>query len=138
MILKSQQGFSLIELIVVMIMIAGLVSIVAPNTMKSLKSSQRFIEEKKLNSLIKQVSKLAFYSSSPAKVEFDNGLVNIKLNNELYKSESFSALIFEKSELYFSATGFLNANSIAYKIKDSDKSGQLLIDCEASFVICKS
>jgi len=137
MIIK-QQGFSLIELIVVMIMIAGLVAIVAPSTTKSLHSSKRFIEEKKLNSLIKQVSTLTFFTEKTATLSFQKNSVEIWLDEELHKKEIFEALFFDSAQLHFSSTGFVTSNPVMFSIKNTSKKQQLLIDCEESYVICKA
>jgi len=136
--IHKQQGFSLIELVVVMIMIAGLVAIVAPSATKSLQSSTKFIEEKKIHSIVKQVSKLAFYSGQSVVLSFENNDVNIWLGEELYKKEVFEELTFNSAKLHFSATGFLTPSSVNFKIKNTLKMNQLLIDCEESYVLCKT
>ncbi|OUR60965.1 hypothetical protein A9Q74_10515 [Colwellia sp. 39_35_sub15_T18] len=135
--IHKQQGFSLIELVVVMIMIAGLVAIVAPGATKSLQSSKKFIEEKKIHSIVKQVSKLAFYSGQPVVLSFENNDVNIWLGEELYKKEVFEELNFNSAKLHFSATGFLTPSPVKFKIENTLKVNQLLIDCEENYVICK-
>ncbi len=134
----KQQGFSLIELIVVMIMIAGLVAIVAPGATKSLQSSKRFIEERKLQSLVKQVSKLTFFSGKSATLAFAANEVDILLEDQLYKTEVFDELIFTSAQLHFSSTGFVIPSPVYFKVKNTSKTSQLLIDCEESYVLCKT
>lgn len=50
-LIKSQGGFTLIEIVVVLIIIAGLVSVVAPNIMKRLSDSNEKITRAKISNL---------------------------------------------------------------------------------------
>ena len=66
-----RNGFSLIELLVVMSIISIIVSLIGPDSLKVASKAKQYTELQSVHSLIRSSSKYALYSSQPVVLEFN-------------------------------------------------------------------
>lgn len=137
MSIRKYRGFSLIELLVVMLIISGIVSIVIPIATTTVQSHKTFIEEKKVNLLLKESREFAFYTGRVSEVVFSESSVDLYINGQLNQSIKLENIVFEPEAVRLTASGFLQANKISYRKTGSEQFYQLVLDCEDSFVICQ-
>ncbi len=90
---KRVQGFSLIELMVVMAIMAVLMGLTGGLVTRTVAQQERQVELEKVKHLFKQLSYQAFYQGSDVELTFQGNQIQITQNNE-QKVLSFKQLVF--------------------------------------------
>lgn len=91
--IKRAQGFSLIELMVVMAIMAILMGLTGGLVTKTVDQQERQVELEKVKHLFKQLSYQAFYQGSDVELIFQGNQIQVTQNNE-QKVLSFKQLVF--------------------------------------------
>ena len=119
--LNKFRGFTLIELIIVMSIVALLVAIVGPMTMNSLEKAQAKSELLVLKSWIKKVSYRAYISGQQLDLIFKDNKVVLKLKatEQVIKNHDFEYIHFQPQTLRFNNKGFVSPALIAGLYRDT-------------------
>jgi prepilin-type N-terminal cleavage/methylation domain-containing protein len=112
---SEDSGFTLIELMVVMVIISVLVSMVGPAMFKRIDKIRVSAEEKKLESILESAKTISFCRRSHVLIEFENNVLTIKNSaKETISSTEFEFLSFKKSLVRFNGNGFSDKKEIEY------------------------
>lgn len=115
---SSAAGFTLIEVLVVMIIAAAGISLVGPrlfNTYEKIKASS---EEQKLFDIIEAVKMRAFCRQVSYTILFEEKNISWKNRDVFVK---FNYLIFPESSITFNGNGFPDTNAIKYIMRGREK-----------------
>jgi len=96
---NKQAGFSLIELMVVMAIVAILMGLTGALLNKNVGQQQRLVELEKTQHLFKILSYKAYYQGFPIKVNTDKGVLTVEIDGE--------QKVINFKELHFQGTDFL-------------------------------
>lgn len=113
--LSGQKGFSLLELLTVMIIVGISSSLVAPNMFASYEKIKSYAEEKKLAALITSVRYRAFFRQVPQVVHCAENVLS--LNENEFRFE-FNYLNFPETSITFNGHGFADQSVLVYQIRD--------------------
>ncbi|WP_024611188.1 prepilin-type N-terminal cleavage/methylation domain-containing protein [Pseudoalteromonas sp. TB64] len=119
---KFKGGFTLIELMVVMAIVALLIGLVGPMTIQQLDKAQAKAELLNLKRELVAVSQRAFFSGQQLTVklsgkEFKVYKATLETPLVLY-SKTFKYVFFQPQEMKFQKTGFVDTSSIKVKYRD--------------------
>lgn len=110
--LSGQKGFSLLELLTVMVIVGLSATVVGPGMFASYEKIKSFSEEKKLAALINSVSYRAFFRQVPQVVHCTDNILT--LNDNEFRFE-FNYLIFPETVITFNGHGFADQAVLAYQ-----------------------
>jgi len=123
----AQSGFTLIELMVVLVIVGALVSLVGPSIFKRLDKTKTMAEEKKLRSILEAAKITAFSRKTPILIGFENNTLTIMDKADTpVDSTRFDHLVFEENRIRFNANGFPDKKQIRYITGNGEK--QLLLE----------
>jgi len=121
---NKQRGFSLIELMVVMAIVATLMGLTGALLNKNVNQQQRLVEIEKTQHTFKMLAYKAYYQGYPIKVNASNDVLTIEINDEV-KAIEFKELSFKNTQFLVSTrstifpesfTIIVNGNEREYKI----------------------
>lgn len=115
----SNSGFTLIELIVVMSIVAISYSLVGPNLFKSLDKTNFYAEKKGTQELFKTLGNRAFINSQPVEVVLSGKTITYGYQHkEERKKLQYSYIEFPRQKVVFSASGFPDSKYITVNYQD--------------------
>lgn len=107
---KKTSGFSLIELMVVMAIMAILMGLTGGVIVKNLAQQQRLVELEKTQHFFKLLSYKAYYSGHSIKVDVDDSTLKININNEITTVE-YKELKFVKTNFVVKTSSIVSPNT---------------------------
>jgi len=110
---RFAKGFTLIEILVVMLIVSLGVSLVGPRLFGVYEKVQASVEEQKLIDLLAMIRMKAFLRQTPYSIETDHNTLKIKDEGERVV---FSWISFPNAGVTFNGNGFPDVNSITYFI----------------------
>ncbi|REL32623.1 type II secretion system protein [Thalassotalea euphylliae] len=111
--LKKNRGFTLIELMVVMSIVAITYSLVGPNLFKSFDRTNFYADKKDTMELLKAISYKAFINSQPIEVTFSDRKISYGYKNQGERLEViYEHIRFPRQQLVFSSAGFPDINDL--------------------------
>lgn len=123
----SNSGFTLIELIVVISIVAISYSLVGPNLFKNLDKTNFYAEKKDIQELFKTLGNRAFINSQPVEVVLSGKTITYGYQHkEERKKLHYSYLEFPRQKIVFSASGFPDSNH--FTISYQDKFTKVVLD----------
>ncbi len=99
-------GFTLIELITVIAIMAIVLSLVGPLTLKFIDKAQAQAEYITLKNNLKKISYLSFASATPHTLKFVDNKITVSKGSRPDKVLSFNYLSFTTQQLYFNSRGY--------------------------------
>lgn len=119
---KTQSGFTLIELMVVLAILAAMVSLVGPPLFKRVDKTKSSAEEKKLEYIFEAAKMTAFSRKKPMVIKLeDNELVILDIEGNPSDRAQFDYLVFETIRIQFNANGFSDKKEIRYISENGEK-----------------
>ena len=115
---RLQAGFTLIEVLVVLIIVALTVSLVSPEFYKISQQIKVSVEEQTVYDVFEQLRVKAFVRQTPYLVYFDGPTMGMAAENF---AVSFEFLHFEKNIIQINANGFPDKTLIRYVVNDAEK-----------------
>ena len=122
---KKASGFSLIELIVVMAIMAVLISLSGGLFQKSISQQERHVELEQVSQLFHRLSYQAYYGGKRLNVRFEKNVISYKTasqHNSVVKELLFKQLTFVAQDYQISTKGVITPNSFAIFWKNDIKS----------------
>ena len=114
----NNPGFTLVELMVVMMIAGAAIGLVAPKLIGAYDKIRAAAEEQKLIDIIETVKMRSFIRQIPYTIEFaDNGLKVGDENNEI----SFAFIRFQPAAITFNGNGFPDADGLKYSVRGVEK-----------------
>lgn len=111
-------GFTLVEILVVMVIAAAGISLVAPRLIGTYEKIRVYSEEQKLLDIIEAVSIRSFLRQVPQTITFkDKGL---GLKNKDVKVE-FEYIGFPEASITFNGNGFPDTHALRYLVQGREK-----------------
>lgn len=112
---RTNKGFSLIELMVVMTIMVGLLSLVGPLAVRNVESTQYKAEEKQFKNWLLKLSHIAFYSGQPVSVSVTerSAVATIGPEQEVLAIEY---LDFPAQQIRFTKNGYPTPTTISYRL----------------------
>lgn len=112
--MKSSNGFTLIELMIVMAIVALLMSFVGPMAMNSLERAEAKSELLELKQVLLKSSQKAFSSGKRLTVKLNGKLLEIVNSDspKVLKSSSFDYLFFQPTEVTFNNRGLTESKLV--------------------------
>ena len=107
-------GFTIIELLVVLIITGLLASLVAPKLFATYERIEATAEEKKLRELIEFAKSRSFLRQIPFIIRFDDHTLEITNQGALIR---FKYILFPRSALTFNANGFSGTQKLIYYVR---------------------
>ena len=114
---KKKQGFSLIELMVVMAIMALLLALTGGLVVKNVDQQKRLVERQKVHQLFKSLSYQAYYRGQPITVRAEGKTLYILQNNNQSTIE-FEQLLFKRESYRITTTAVVIPGDI---LLDSDR-----------------
>jgi len=112
---RGPAGFTLIELMVVLLIISVFAALTGPDIFRRIEQTRAFAEEKKLAYVMEYARNLAFCRQSPLLVRLeDEHLILESSDGGTIKHIGFEFLAFQKRVVRLNAHGFADAREIAY------------------------
>jgi prepilin-type N-terminal cleavage/methylation domain-containing protein len=108
----KRAGFTLIELITVISIMAIVLSLVGPLTIKFIDKAQAQTEFITLKNNLKRISFLSFASATPHTLKFINNNVIVSKKSMPDKVLSFNYLNFNEQQLYFNSRGYTEPETL--------------------------
>lgn len=104
--MKLLKGFTLIEMLIVMSIMAVVMSLVGPLTIEFINKSQAQSEFISLKNQLKKISFLAFSSANEQKVILRNSSLIVSSTTSSPKTIIFTHLRFPEQQVNFNASGY--------------------------------
>ncbi|MGJ8680091.1 prepilin-type N-terminal cleavage/methylation domain-containing protein [Paraglaciecola sp.] len=118
--IANLRGFTLIELMVVMAIIAILMSLVGPLVVNSLQKSQAKVEVMTIKRWSKNISIRAFMTQQVLLLELNGKSAKlINEQNVVIKSVDFEYLYFQPQSIEFNSNGYALQGSLQYQLKEN-------------------
>lgn len=114
---KKAAGFSLIELMVVMAIMAIVMGLTGGLVTKAVEQQTRQVELQKVRQLFKRLSYQAYYSGFPINVRMQGSEITITVNQQV-SSMQFEQLVFSPNDYLVATNSLVTPNS--YKILRAD------------------
>lgn len=136
-VLRHQYGLSLIELLIVITIMMGMMSLTAPFAMNVIDKAKAQTELIALENILKKSSTKAFTSGKGLIVRLKGNRLEVIVqpSKRLFQiieqeaspilTKEFEFLSFTNQELVFNSNGFSNANSITFLSRGLNKSIEL-------------
>ena len=115
---QSAQGFTLVEVLVVLIIVALSVSLVAPSLINAYEGMKGAAEEQRLVSILDAVKMKSFLRQTAYSLHFEENRLTIKENDIITE---FDYIIFPVTTIRFNANGFADVKILKYVIRDKEK-----------------
>tara|TARA_B100001059_G_scaffold21424_1_gene17253 strand:- start:3005 stop:3415 length:411 start_codon:yes stop_codon:yes gene_type:complete len=111
---KFNNGFTLIELIIVLSIVSLLLSVVAPISIKAVDKTEAKTELLNTTKWIKNIGFQAFIAQQSYTLELTGNTLNLYKNpsNELIKTKTLKSLKFNQQWVNFNANGFVSPQVI--------------------------
>jgi len=118
----KSSGFTLIELMVVLIIVSLLASLVGPVIFKRIEKVKISAEEKKLESIFESAKIISFTRKAPLFIKLENNVL-IVMNDVMKEMDAteFKFIAFENSLVHFNANGFSETKKIKYMCDHGEK-----------------
>lgn len=112
--LLNDKGFTLIELMIVMAIVALLMGMVGPLAINSLEKAEAKQEMLSLKNWLKKISARAFYTGKIHRVELKGKQVTLFISNEEepLTVNKFESLSFQPQNIMYNRKGFVNTNKV--------------------------
>lgn len=110
----NKNGFTLIELMIVMSIVALLMGLVGPLAINSVEKAQAKQEMLTLKNWLRKVSHKAFYTGKSHLIQLKGKQVLLFIKGEVDPIEqaSFDSLFFQPQEINYNANGFVDLHTI--------------------------
>jgi len=110
----KKNGFTLIEIMIVMSIVALLMGLVGPLAIQNLEKAEAKSELMSVNNWLKQVSYRAYIGGQELTLKLNGKEVQLftTKNSKLIKQESFEYLFFQPQQLVFNNKGFVSPTKI--------------------------
>ncbi|WP_108947131.1 pilus assembly FimT family protein [Shewanella halifaxensis] len=119
---RSNKGFTLIELMVILLIMGVLLSLVGPLAVKNVDKTNSRTEELQLKNWFDKVSQSAFYRSQIVTISLQgravNATVDVAASKVKIDSIMFDSLFFPPQELELNKNGFFKQESVNYQSAD--------------------
>jgi len=115
--MKMNTGFTLIELIVVIVIFMTLVSFVSPLGIKQVEKAQAQHDLLKVIQIIREASTFAYASGDSVELKLQGNQVRITTNNGT-ELVTFTKIHFPNQNFKFNRSGLLSNSQLAYQIGD--------------------
>jgi len=119
---SSQLGFTMIELLVVLIIVSLTASLVGPSMFHRYEKIKARDEEQRLFLLLDAVGMQAFLSQTARTIDCRENQISLVEQKE---TVDFTYLTFPATSVYFNANGFAESPALAYRIGEEEKSVSL-------------
>lgn len=120
--LDKNNGFSLIELIIVLVIISIFVSLIGPEVIFMVDRSKLNSEIVKVQSIIKTIKVKSFCQKKTFNIEVENQFLIIKdQKNKKINELMFKKLFFKKNSLVINPNGWVNADFLEYGFNGEKK-----------------
>lgn len=103
--IRTQLGFSLTEILIVLLILSFSFSLVAPLTVERIDKYQQNFENKKLLKKVLFLSEYAKWSNKIVELQFQEKTLQVVVEGKPYLVESFTKLNFRKQKLTINRTG---------------------------------
>ncbi len=123
---KRLLGFSLIELLVVISILAGLLVLVGGLTVNSVEKAQAQTELVGFSNMIKKISFRAFASGNSIALSLDENRAKVSRNRKIMAEEFFDHINFSEQEIIFNRNGYPDVPSVSLGIRDKIREIALL------------
>ncbi len=123
---KRLLGFSLIELLVVISILAGLLVLVGGLTVNSVEKAQAQTELVGFSNMIKKISFRAFASGNSIALSLDEHRAQVSRNDEIMAEKIFDHIIFSAQEIIFNRNGYPDVSSVSLGVRDKTREIALL------------
>jgi prepilin-type N-terminal cleavage/methylation domain-containing protein len=110
-------GFTLIELMVVMLIMGAMLSLVGPLAVRNVESAKYKTEEMQFKNWLVKMSHTAFYSGQRVTIDLEGKLASATLG-ERKDSLEFESLFFQPQQFTLSKNGFPSVGSVLYQERD--------------------
>lgn len=115
----NTRGFTLIELMVVMVILSILGSLVGPNLLKAFDRQKINTERELFKKQVEQASVIAFSQVSPISVTLQGKSYKIKKAEQVVLAVDTEYLFFPEQRLEISKTGVLNLSEVKFITADT-------------------
>ena len=121
--LQNQIGFTLVELIIVMLLISFTLGLVGPLTIRSIDRAAAKTELLTLKKRVKHAGNMAFWLGRPVTLKFIGHQVSYYglENSSTEHSYNFDYLFFQPQEVIFSAKGISDSAQLKVQFKGEDQ-----------------
>ena len=134
---QASNGFTLLELLVILAIIGLLASLVAPDSLATLTRSQRYVELRKLETLLGYAAERAFIQAKPTFFALEGQQVTVFTQDETGYTAEFELLHFPPQQIAFTATGYVNKPTLSYSISNNTAQLEhLSLGCDTPYVLC--
>ncbi len=113
-----QKGFTLIEILIVLVILGLGVSLVGPRMFATYEKVQSSVEEQKLTLILESVSMKAFLRRTPFTIEFHDNILQIKGQHARI---NFKLICFPRESITYNRNGFSNTEKITYVVRGINK-----------------
>lgn len=113
---KNKNGFTLVELLIVLAIASLLVGLVGPLTIRSLAVAEARTEVLSLKNWLRFTSHKSYLQSSPTTLVFKGKKVDVIAVNGTTDSKTFEHLFFDEQQLTFSAYGYVAQTALSYNL----------------------
>ena len=114
-------GFSLFELLVVISIIAGLVTLLGGLTNNFLQKAQAQTELVGFSNMIKKTSVRAFASGTSLALSLDKNRAQLYKNRKIMAEKFFDHISFSEQEIIFNRNGYPDVSSVSIGIRDKSR-----------------
>lgn len=110
----SMRGFTLIELIVVMLIMASLLSLVGPLAVKNVETTQYKTEEMQFKNWLVKMSHTAFYTGKPVTISLSGKVAEAQVGDKTDRL-ALNDIFFQPQTFHLSKNGFPSVDSVSYQ-----------------------
>ena len=118
---KRHTGFTLVELLVVMLIVSMGLSLVGGFSVSSYSKFQIIAESKQLETQIKSMSRRAWLTEQSYQLEFTKNKLNVSSKSGEKKTYVFSYITFPKQSLEVSRFGVTDKRYVNYMVNKKNK-----------------
>lgn len=115
-------GFTMIELMIVLIIMGMMMAIVAPVSMQAIERSEAKVELQELKNWIKQLANQAVLTSTPITLELDGGEAKLT-GDKLLEVQKLNYVVFAKKSLKINQFGI----AVPQQVEASFKGEKLIL-----------
>jgi prepilin-type N-terminal cleavage/methylation domain-containing protein len=132
---RINKGFSLIELMVVMAIVAVLLTLTGGVVQKNIAQQERIVELEKVSQLFKQLSYQSYYGKGPINVRLQESQIVVTVKEDIINEESyvsniqpknnkilFNRVVFVAQDYVISSKGIVSPDSFGVIFNDDIKS----------------
>lgn len=107
---KAKQGFTLIELMIVLAIVGSAIALVGPNLFKAYDNTQRRAEQKDLDDLLQAISYKAFINNRAVEIRFSDNTIRYGYQDTNKRiTLTFEWLTFPNQQIRVSEYGYPNS-----------------------------